>query len=74
MNTVVDGDPKSLEKFADIVERTVVVLKENGLHAELSGGTLYGIVVEKLPENLLKQHYRWVREKGKHESMETLNE
>ena len=74
IKSVVDGDPKSLDKFADIIERTVVVLKENGLHADLSGSTLYGMVVEKLLENLLKQYYRWVREKGKHESNETLNE
>ena len=74
MNSLVEGDPKSLDKFADIVERAVVVLKENGLHAELSGSTFYGIVVEKLPESLLKLYYRWVREEGKHKSMETLNE
>lgn len=73
MNSVVEGDPKSLEKFENSVERTVVVLKENGLYAGLSSGTLYGIVVEKLPESLLKQYYRWVREKGKHESLETSN-
>lgn len=58
MNSVVEGDPKSLEKFEYSVERTVVVLKENGLYARLSGGTRYGIVVEKLPESLLKQYYR----------------
>lgn len=58
MNSVVEGDPKSLEKFENGLERTVVVLKENGLYARLSGGTRYGIVVEKLPESLLKQYYR----------------
>lgn len=58
MNSVVEDDPKSLEKFDNSVERTVVVLKENGLYARLSGGTRYGIVVEKLPESLLKQYYR----------------
>lgn len=31
-------------------------------------------MVEKLPDSLLKKYYRWVREKGEHESMETLNE
>jgi len=43
----------------------VVVLKENKLEVDLAGGTLYGIVVGKIPENLLKQYYRWVKRKGK---------
>ena len=63
-----------MDKFADIVEKTVVVLKDNSLHADLGGGTLYGIIVEKLPENSLKRYYRWVKEQGKDETMETLNE
>ena len=63
-----------MDKFADIVEKTVVILKDNSLHADLGGGTLYGIVVEKLPENSLKQYYRWVKEQEKNETMETLNE
>ena len=53
MRPVNEGDPKSMDKFADALERTIVVLKDNSLHADLGGGTLYGIVVEKLPENLL---------------------
>ena len=74
MRPVNEGDPKSMDKFADALERTIVVLKDNSLHADLGGGTLYGIVVEKLPENLLKDYYRWVKEQGKNETMETLNE
>lgn len=62
MRPVNEGDPKSMDKFADALERTIVVLKDNGLHADLGGGTLYGIVVEKLPENLLKEYYHWVKE------------
>lgn len=52
----------------------MVVLKENKLEADLAGGSLYGFVVEKIPENPLKQFYRWVKEKGKTETMKTLNE
>lgn len=66
--------PKSIDKFADAPERTIIVLKDNSLLADLGGGTLYGIVVGKLPENLLKGYYRWVREQGRNETMETLNE
>ena len=70
----IEGDPKSMDKFADILEKTVVVLKDNSLHGDSGGGTLYGIVVEKLPENSLKQYYRWVKEQDKDETMETLKE
>lgn len=60
-----------MDKFADALERTIVVLKDNSLHADLGGRTLNGIVVEKLPENLLKDYYRWVKEQGKNKTMET---
>ena len=50
---------RELERFADIVERTVVSLKENKKFAEdLEGGTLYAIVLEKLPQALLSLYYR----------------
>ena len=37
LKPVIEGDPKSMDKFADILEKTVVVLKDNRLHAD-SGG------------------------------------
>ncbi|PFX20337.1 hypothetical protein AWC38_SpisGene15207 [Stylophora pistillata] len=57
-----------------IVERTVVTLKENKRTSDLEGGTLYAIVLEKIPQSLLSQYYRWVKEKGKLESFEELRE
>ena len=39
-------NPRELEKFADLVERTVVTLKENKQNSDLEGGTLYAIVLE----------------------------
>ena len=69
----IDADnPRELERFADIVERTVVSLQENKNFADLEGGTLYAIVLEKLPQALLSQYYRWVKEKGSMESLEEL--
>ena len=50
-------NPRELEKFADIVERTVVSLKENKQISDLEGGTLYAIVLEKLPQPLISQYY-----------------
>ncbi|CAB4002540.1 Hypothetical predicted protein, partial [Paramuricea clavata] len=64
---------KELERFADILERTVVTLKENKRESDLKAGTLYGIVLEKVPEMLLSQYYRWLKEQKKEESLETLN-
>ena len=73
MKQISEGSPKELEKFADILERTVVTLKENKRESDLRAGTLYGIVLEKVPEMLLSQYYRWLKEKMKEESLETLN-
>ena len=36
-----------MEKFADLVERTVVTLKENKQNSDLEGGTLYAIVLRE---------------------------
>ena len=48
---------RELERFADIVERTVVSLKENKKFADLEGDTSYAIVLEKLPQALLYIQY-----------------
>ena len=72
MRPINADNPRKLERFADIVERTVVSLKENKKFADPEGGTLYAIVLEKLPQALLSQYYRWVKEKGNMESLEEL--
>ena len=72
MRPINADNPRELERFTDIVERTVVSLKENKKFADLEGGTLYAIVLEKLPQALLSQYYRWIKEKGSLESLEEL--
>ena len=67
-------NPPELEKFADLVERTVVTLKKNKQNSDLEGETLYAIVLEKIPQSLLSQYYRWINEKGKLESLEELRQ
>ena len=52
--------------------KELVSLKENKKFADLEGGTLYAIMLEKLPQVLLSQYYRWIREKGSRESLEEL--
>jgi len=34
-----------MDKFADILEKTVVVLKDNSLHVDIGRGTLHEIIV-----------------------------
>ena len=68
------GNAKDLEAFADVLERAVICLKENGRQMDLDAGTLYTIVLEKIPEQLLSQYYRWLREHQRNESMETLKD
>ena len=72
MTPINADNPRELERFTNIVERTVVSLKENDKFANLEGGTLYAIVLEKLPQALLSQYYRWVKEKGSMASLEEL--
>ena len=49
-------------------------MPRNGRQADLEAGTLYTIVLEKIPEKLISQYYRWLREKQKQEFMETLKD
>ena len=60
---------KELEKFADMLEQAVINLQENN-----RAGTLYTIILEKLPERLLSQYIRWVKENRRVESLITLKD
>ena len=60
-----EENAKELEVFADVLERAVICLEENGRQTDLEAGTLYTIVLEKIPEKLISQYYRWLREKQK---------
>ena len=48
MTPINADNPRELERFANIVERTVVSLNENNKFSTLEGETLYAIVLEKL--------------------------
>lgn len=67
-----EENSKELEKFADMLERAVINLQENNRAADLEAGTLYTIILEKLPEKLLSQYIRWVKENRRVESLITL--
>ena len=52
----------------------MVTLKENKQISDLESGTLYAIMLETIPQSLLSQYYRWIKEKEKVESLEELQE
>ena len=53
MRPINADNPRELKRFADIVEKAVVSLKEN---------KKYAIVLEQLPQALLSQYYQWIKE------------
>ena len=69
-----DHDAKELETLADVLERAVITLKENGRKSDLEGGTLHTMILEKIPERLLAQCYRWLKENKQEESLESLKD
>lgn len=52
----------------------MINLQENNRAADLEAGTLYSIILEKLPEKLLSQYIRWVKENRRDESLITLKD
>ena len=74
MKPIREENAKELERFADMLERAVINLQENDRVADLEAGTLYTIILEKLPEKLLSQYIRWVKENRRVESLITLKD
>ena len=68
------GNSKDLEQFADILGINIINLKENGNYWELGDGSLYLRLQKKLPEIMLTQYQRWIYEKRRQPSVETLRE
>ena len=53
------GNTDDLDRFADLIDVTVVNLKDAGRTAELGNSTFYQWLQKKLPETLLTQYQRW---------------
>jgi DNA-binding transcriptional regulator YiaG len=68
------GNAKDLEKFADLLDVTVINLHEVGRSEELEYGSLYLKLLKKLPENLITNYQRWLYENGRDDVVETLRE
>ena len=65
---------KNWKGFADMLERAMINLQENDRAADSEAGTLYTIILEKLPDKLLSQYIRWVKENRSVESLITLKD
>ena len=76
MKSIIAENSRELEKFADLMKRTVIPLKETNQSSQLQGGggTLCATVAEKVPHSFLSQYYRWTKEREKVESLEELRE
>ena len=56
------GNAGDIERFADLLDVTVVNLKKGNRHDELGKGTLYISLYKKLNEGMLAQYHRWIFE------------
>ena len=63
------GHTKDLEEFTDLLEITVIKLKEADQHYELGDGSLYSKLQQKLPESMLARYYRWISESRTNKSV-----
>ena len=68
------GNAGDIERFSDLLDVTVVYLKEANRKHELGKGTLYISICKKLNEGMLAQYHRWICENHRWESVETLKE
>jgi len=68
------GNARDLERLADLLDVTVVNLKETGRHEELGSGSLCLSLCKKLTEAMLAHYHRWIHENGRWQSVETLRE
>ncbi|XP_065895432.1 uncharacterized protein [Dysidea avara] len=68
------GSHRDIEKFADLLDVTIVNLKEANRFEELNDGLLYLKLQKKLPTTMLSGYHRWIFENHKRESVESLRE
>jgi hypothetical protein len=68
------GHARDVEIFADALDLAVVNLKEVDRIEELGNGLLYATLLNKMTELMISQYQRWVYERERQESVETLRE
>ena len=66
---------EDLEKFSDALENIAVLLQTQGKLNELQpNSSLYTMSLEKIPEEMLSQYYRWLGERCKPETLEVFKD
>ena len=70
--TMRPGNSVDMDKFADLLDVTVINLKESGNEDELRSGSLYSLLQRKMPESMLSRYHRWIHETNTNESVESL--
>ena len=66
---------EDLKKFSDALENIVVLLQTQGKLNELQpNSSLYTMSLEKIPEEMLSQYYRWLGERRKPETFEVFKD
>ena len=68
------GNGRDLETLADLLDITIVNLREAGRQDELGSGSLYLSLCKKLTETMLAHYPRWIHENGRWQSVQTLRE
>ena len=66
------GNAEELERFADLLDITIINLKETGEHQDLGDGSLYSKLQRKPPQSLLTRYHRWFFENNVSESVVAL--
>ena len=66
------GNAEELERFADLLDITIINLKEAGDHQDLGDGSLYIQLQKKLSQSLLARYHRWLFENNMTESVVAL--
>ena len=72
--TVHRGKHKEFERFAEVLDVTIVRLKDSNQTQELGSGTLYARLLKKFDGESLAQYQRWLTDHGEQASVETLAE
>ena len=68
------GNAKDVEEFSDLLDVTIVNLRESRQYHELGTGLLYVKLQRNLPEMMLANYHRWIFENNHLESVETLRD
>ena len=66
------GNAEELERFADLLDITIINLKETGMYQDLGDGSLYIQLQRKLPQSLLARYHHWLFENNVSESVVAL--